>query len=314
MDKPEKNQAHKSGQTAKKAPKDSAKFATVMDSLDRIDGGFVIDSFGVSELQQAYNDQVGQERYKRDKLFLSDSLIRALMAQTKAKQSMDEEAVKRYPGFDTKMPDGHIHESPNHFDLDKSDSTINIGIHSSRGTWLNGSAVQHHSYVSMRIHGPDNRLICEIALSLEQFAAALISNSSNPCTLTYYWSVNEENVVLQERVKPPQAVIERMKERLENAIDRNDKVGSGIEARLKEAVEKGKMGKRDLEELLKDFGIYVDGRKNNATFVVEQALEESSAIVESAAAHIALQHNLTAGQQKTIKALAEGRPAEDSKE
>lgn len=167
----------------------------------------------------------------------------------------------------------------------------------STGQYLNGSTVKHHNFVSIGLITPDGRHYGDIHMTFDQFAAALVSNSHIPCTWSSFWSVEPNNVQLQEVVKVPASIPERMEQRLNNRLDefrgRVDALADKIQAR----VDAGKaMPKTELAELLHDIAVLKSHFDSNRDFTVEQAHEEVTSIVEQAAISVAFQHNLSPRQ------------------
>ena len=306
MDNAKPGQAHPSGDTGKDVKKDASVWAKIWHRFTRIANGYVLGYHETSELKRAYEQAAVGDKDSTNKILLPDELILRLAAEIKQKEILKKETEEQYPGYDTRKSFNSKHS--NHFKLDRSESSISIGVSSSTGTWLNASPIQHTSLIRIEIQGPNGRNLVCVDMSLDQFASALVSNSHTPCTVSSYWSVNDDNVRLQERVKPPESVTERMRQRLADSFSDNDEIAKKIQSLLESAGTKGKMGKKDIEELSNEFSRYVSHRQGNASFVVEQALEETAAIVETAAAHIALSHNIPIEDQQKIKRLTEGKP------
>lgn len=209
-----------------------------------------------------------------------------------------------------------------HYEVDRSQSSISISTVSSTGEWLNGSATKHRSYVTISFTGPDGQDLLTAALSFEQFAAALFDTMAKPCTIQRYWSTGEGSVRLREVVRPPASVKDRMKQRLWHTLDENDDQFEKILAELSSAADgKTRLGKTKAREMLRSLEMIRSHREANADFVVEQSLEEVSSIVESAAIHLAQQYGCEGGSAPLLKAaglkdarLIEGEESESPAE
>jgi hypothetical protein len=198
-----------------------------------------------------------------------------------------------HPGTDTRDPSrdpSKVSRSANEWRLDKSESSIFIGV-SSGSRHLNGSAVIHQQYIHIDIHTPDGRQYCEVCLSMDQFASALVGQTHVPCTMNSYWDVRPDNVLLTEVVKEPATISDRVGQRLDNRL--NEIVGnlSGPIQILKDQIAGGKpLPKGKQQELLDAFEGLQLRLKNNTEFVLEQAEEEIAQITETAAIWMAHAH------------------------
>jgi len=299
VDKHEKSQRHKDFKTGKEMPKDKDDFAEFLGGIELVYDeerkGFLVTSSQMRTFRRNLSETTDFDDplNKRFDAFIHSSTILALAQELKVRGEMrvvqDEREHETYPESDTIINSEDVTgKDRNKFGIDRSRSSIHFGMRRSQpGKWLNSSAVRHSHYVVVSIDGPNGRTLVEAAMSFGQFASALISNMNIPCTVIGYWSINDENVMLEERVHPPDSITDRMKQRLEDMLANNDRRGEVIFNTIEEAVEKGRMGKRDLRELAKAMRSYIELRSCNSTFVVEQALKEITQIVEQAAASIA---------------------------
>lgn len=175
-----------------------------------------------------------------------------------------------------------LHDEDHWNKVDTSRSSIHIGV-TSGDHMLNGSLVQHQHAVRIEITGPSGRRLCEVAMTFEQMAAALFAGGKSPCTLTHYWSVNSDNVILRERVAKPPTLGEKVRSRVAARM----KKGHESLAAVKERLLDGKnLGKGAREELARALDISMSNLRSNVRYAVEQAGEEATSIVESAAIHM----------------------------
>lgn len=327
MDPHEQNQKHESDLTGLDVPKDDGAHANThlegwadLEYLPGIGYGFPGNAnMGYSERCREYcrkkwgKDHVpddvkkGQRYGSAEKQLITEDEILALAAEIKHRRAMDTNGKQRkatrgkfgdrvqptHEGTDTLDPSQNpssLYKTNDHFRLDTSESTIHIGVTSSTGTWLNGSAIKSDRFIHIQLKTPTGRHYCDVALTFEQFAAALLSPSDHPCTMTSYWSVNDDNVLLKERVKPPESIDKRMEKRLANSLKENDEVLLQVVKEMQESIAAGKaMSKTKLAELVRDLERAHEHRLCNSAFVVSQAKEETAKILESAAIHLSQQ-------------------------
>lgn len=145
----------------------------------------------------------------------------------------------------------------------------------SNGTFLNGSIRQHRTWVEINVLSASRQIVCEVAFSLEGFADLLTAQSEVPATILSY--VGHDGMMRSEPAAPAVSPQRRMRERLSAAEDTQA-------ARLREIatkVEAANIGKRLKEELLSDLGHDANLGDDNRAWVVTQAAEEVSSVVES---------------------------------
>jgi len=204
---------------------------------------------------------------------------------------------KCHEGTDTEDPakDPNVinNGKRNYFSIDRSRSTMSISVASGTSRYLNSSAVKHNNWVLMDLTAPDGRRYGRLEMSYDQLASALVSNSPVPITWSDFWDVNEDSVLLTEVVHPPERIDQRMEQRLRDTIGGLKKITDRIRDRVNARVDAGKsMPKTELQEVIRDIDTVESFLKANTDFVVGQALEETTSIVERAAMFIALQHGV----------------------
>ncbi len=237
--------------------------------------------------------------------YMSEEAVLAMAAEINAARGMiaqteryleraDERRRECHAGTDCKSgAKDSFHRVDDDHNVDCSRSTIHIG-RASGHTILNGSAVQHQHYVRMQISGPDGHDLVEIALSFEQFAAALTGNGEVPCTVTSYWSRNNDNVRLREIVRETPSIRKRLVARMNHRQEEQLAVMSQIVKELRETAAAGKsLSKKKIDTLAADVERASHLFGENAQYAVEQGVEEISAIVESAAIHLGQTYGVT---------------------
>jgi hypothetical protein len=217
-------------------------------------------------------------------------------AKSRKEQLFDEVRARQHPGTDAfdDATSGH-HRQSDEFDIDKSRSTIKIGLTQigPPGMALNGSMVYHRNAVAIDLTTPDGRHLATAMCSPEQFAAALFGNSHTPCTMTRYWSIHDEDVMLAERVRPPQSIRKRMEARLKHRLKEQEDALHEIVEEIAAQAESGKPARKTkLLDLAERIDRAVKHSAANSAFTVDQAREEITGIVESAALQFLGQQSL----------------------
>jgi len=261
------------------------------------------------------------ERNRQNGIFLSERAVihmhACIMKQREMAEATEENKSRRpaddyYEGTDTVRGSRKFGErTDNHFSLDVSDSRIRISGSGSGSIWLNGSQVNHSHFILIHLHTPDGRNYGEIAMTYEQFAAAMFSGMDQPCTWMRYWSHNQDNVMLRERVKKPDSIKDRMEKRLRDSLEESDETMREVIDKLQDVAEgRSKLGKRAAADLLATALRAHEHRRSNSSFTVEQALEETTAMVEGAGIYAAILNNVDPDKLKKIGGFnsAAGQP------
>jgi hypothetical protein len=141
--------------------------------------------------------------------------------------------------------------------------------------YLNGSLREHNRWLSMSIENNVGQRVCEVEFSLEGFMEMLTSNSSSPATLNYYTGM--DGIGRAEPCAPPISPMRRM----QNRLKRGNTVQHKRFNEIREAIEKGNMGKRLKADLLSQLDICENNADGAYAFAAEQAVEEVSTAVES---------------------------------
>ena len=132
--------------------------------------------------------------------------------------------------------------------------------------------------------------VCEILLSSAQLTDMLTSNMPIPCTLAGFAGKN--GMWYEEPATPPISASDRMKARLAMSEAKVDETISEIYSMVQEA----KLGKKAKTDILHTLSVLARNSDANRGFVVQQALEEVSEVIEGANSHIASRMNLLTAQ------------------
>jgi len=261
----------------------------------------------VKEMRAAAGDKRTKFKLPQGGTYLSEGEILAYAAAIKAHKKMTGAKSRKEQQFEEARERQHegtdafddaktgFHTQSDTFSIDKSRSTIRIGLTQigPPGMALNGSMVRHRSAVSVELTTPDGRQLAVAMCSPEQFAAALFGNSRTPCTMQRYWSIGDDDVMLRERVRAPQSIRKRMEKRLKHRLKEQEDALHKVVADLVEQAESGKpMRKTALNDLAKRVKMAVEHSASNSAFTVDQAREEITGIVESAATQFLGQQSL----------------------
>lgn len=252
--------------------------------------GVKISKLRAQAFASRYRDtQPPEKRWAEDQLLISENEILEWAQNILAWRQMQPApaAPKQDEEFDTVAGCEAVGAKSNEFWSDRSRSSILVSTAQSTGRWLNASAVKHQRFVIFQFTTPDGARYGELAMTFEQLASALASNSPTPCTWLDYYSHDDRTVLLQEVVKLPQNISERMQQRLRDRLAELTERLQTVEESLRGRAETGKaMGKKALEELAKDVRIVKEHLVDNIGFVQTQAVEEITSVVEQAAASI----------------------------
>lgn len=240
-----------------------------------------------------------QPNDKDYKILIDENTIleyaKSIKKTAEMKSHREKYAERCHPGTDTENPETsefHWQNKSNEFRLDHSQSTILLTTPSGK-RFLNGSSVEHSSYVNIKIISPDGRMVCEVAMTFDQFASFLVTNSSTPCTLDAYWDIDKNSIMLQEVVKEPNTISNRMEQHLDNRLSEMEERLNKIQTTLDEQIATGKaMSKTKLQEIQNELTVYKSHFKSNRDFTIQQAKEELASITEQAAIAIAWNHKL----------------------
>lgn len=208
-------------------------------------------------------------------------------AKSKKERAFEEARARKHKGYDAyDSSKSGVFSASDDYDVDRSRSTISIGLSfiGPPGLPLNGSKIMHRTAVSIDIVNPDGRLICKVMMSPEQFASALFSNKHTPCTLARYWSLSDDDVLLTERVRPPQSIAKRMEARLKHRLQYHEDLLRKLAEEIEAQAATGKPArKKQLADFAKQVRLSISNSAADSAFTVAQAREEITGIMESAA-------------------------------
>lgn len=281
----------------KDVQRDTDIHCNIRDVVDNLDGNCdiaIIPGDGVYVHKDACRRMSKHDHNDRYPIRIGEDEILELAAKIKtvrelrnyAKTREEEHAAICHDGTDAVDPDksGNIAHGRDMYRPDHSKSTISILTVSSNGTYLNGSATKHHEYVSIAITAPDGRAL---VTADNQLTSALVSSRAVPCTVSRFWSINNDNIQMSEIVKQPDSVEDRMRKRIGDRLESHGKTVDKLIGILDEQIDSGRpMSKTKLSEIRRELSFYKDTVQNSVAFTTEQASEEISSVVEQAAIYI----------------------------
>lgn len=229
----------------------------------------------------------------------------------------EEYASKCYPGTDTIDPlksESKTDRNRNCGEVDRSCSSILLSVVSTNGRYLNGSMVGHDRYVKITINSPDRRDLVEVAMSYDQFASFLFSNSHVPCTIDSFWSINDRCVRLREVVKVPDSISDRMAQRMDDRLVESESLVDDLLVMLDEQFTAGKsLSKTKISDVLSRLKILKRNMRSNRDFTIHQAKEEVASIIEQAVVTISRDNNVNANDVVNSISVASVLSAFDKK-
>lgn len=171
----------------------------------------------------------------------------------------------------------------------KDDKKISSALLSQRSHTINLNDCLHpqHYYVNLEIFDPDHKLVCEVAMSHDQYVQLMLSNGEVPVTLVRYRGLDGK--LYKEEVDPPESVRDRYinsakeeKESLKNRM-------ADLRKDLYELLNSGKsVGKTKLSELLDQVKTLEQFFNANMEYILECGAEEISKIQDNARSQLSI--------------------------
>lgn len=177
-------------------------------------------------------------------------------------------------------------------DLDKRFSTIYLRQvnGSGRKIYLNDTLNEQHFYIEMDVKDPDDKMVCKIGMSYEQFVRVMLGSSDVPVTLLSYRD-KDGNLVKEEVEKTDSARDSLVKELKETIGSVNDRI-SDLRKDIYELVNSGKsVGKKKLEDLLDQIKTIETHYNSNIPFVTQEAVNRVGEIQDNAKTQLTIAMN-----------------------
>lgn len=160
----------------------------------------------------------------------------------------------------------------------KEKSTVQLSMRNGNNKILNDCLTEQTSWISLTIQNGFKK-VCEVSMSLTQFASLLTTNSTVPCTIEM--AFQSDGTMLKDNPSKPETVAERLSENLnknqESLLNRiND-----LEKNVFDFINGNKKAsKKELEQLLREIQIVKSHQKSNADFYMKEAKHELEKIHE----------------------------------
>lgn len=152
---------------------------------------------------------------------------------------------------------------------------------------LNECLHAQNYYIEIDINDPDGKLVCEVAMSYDQFVRMLLCQSNVTVTLIRYRGLDGE--LKEEKVPAPNSVKDNL---IEKFGDAGESLGGRITDLRKDIyamLNSGKVpGKRALQQLLADAETIEGHHQSNMPFFIDQASEQVAEITDNAKSQLSI--------------------------
>lgn len=172
-------------------------------------------------------------------------------------------------------------------DEERKTSTAYMTQIQHNGKVLNECLQPQKYYIRLDIKDPDGKMVCQLAMSHDQFIRLMMTNCEVPVTLDKYRGLDGK--LITEEVPKPDSVQDRY-------VKRIDKVGESLKNRIVdlkkdiyEAMNSEKsIGKKKLEEMYHDLKVIENHYESNLSYMVECGAEEIAEIQENAKSQLTI--------------------------
>lgn len=185
-----------------------------------------------------------------------------------------------------------------HDDYDKKMSCASLRQQSGVGRkiYLNDCLNEQSFYVELDIKSPDGALVCEAALSYEQFVRLLLFNGDVPITLIRYRDT--EGKISEEKVEKPKSVDDTLLKELSDSIGSVQDRISDLRKDLYELANSGKsVGRKKVLELLDQIKTIESHYTSNIPYVTKCAADMVGEIQDNAKSQLAIGLNQLLGSE-----------------
>lgn len=159
-----------------------------------------------------------------------------------------------------------------------------------RKIYLNDTLNEQHFYIEMDIKDPDDKMVCKVGMSYEQFVRIMLGSSDVPVTLLNYR--DKEGKMVKEEVEKPASVRDNLVKELDETIGSvNDRI-SDLKKDLYELVNSGKsVGKKKLEDLLDQIKVIETHFNSNISYVTKEAVNRVGEVQDNAKTQLTIAIN-----------------------
>jgi regulator of replication initiation timing len=160
----------------------------------------------------------------------------------------------------------------------------------SRDVFLNDTLNGQNFYVEMEVKDPNDKLVCQIGMSYEQFVRIMLSSNNVPVTLLKYR--NEDGELVKEEVEKPDSAKDALIKDLDETIGSvNDRI-SDLKKDIYELVNSGKsVGKKKMEDLLSQIEVIESHYNSNISFVTQEAVNRVGEVQDNVKTQLSIAMN-----------------------
>ena len=163
-----------------------------------------------------------------------------------------------------------------------------------RKIYLNDTLNEQNFYIEMEVKDPDGALVCEIAMSYEQFVRVLLFSGDVPVTLLKYR--DKEGKLTEEKVPPPESAQDSLLKDLHGTIGGLENRIIDMRKDLYELLNSGKpVSKKKLESLFREMKGIEDNYKANIPYVTSEAVKKVGEIQDNAKSQLTIAMNQLIG-------------------
>ena len=155
------------------------------------------------------------------------------------------------------------------------------------GVCLNECLHPQRFFIELDIKDPSGALVCQAAMSHDQFVRLLLCNMEVPITLTTYRGLDGKRK--EEVVPNPDSTKDKFLKGIGEVGESLGERVDDLQRDMYEAINSGKpVGKKALEEMMLNLKVISQHYKSNLPYIVQVAAEEVSDIQENAKSQLAI--------------------------
>jgi len=163
-----------------------------------------------------------------------------------------------------------------------------------RSIYLNDTLSEQSFFVEMEVKDPNGALVCDIAMSYEQFVRTLLFNGDVPVTLLKYRNIDGK--LSEEKVPIPDSSRDSLIKDLDETIGGVANRIIDMRKDLYEILNSTKtVSKKKIEDLLEQIKVIESHYNSNIPYVTQEAVKKVSKIQDNAKSQLAIAMNQMIG-------------------
>lgn len=163
-----------------------------------------------------------------------------------------------------------------------------------RKIYLNDTLNEQNFYIEMEVKDPDGALVCEIAMSYEQFVRVLLFSGDVPVTLLRYR--DKDGKLAEEKVPKPDTAQDSLLKDLHGTIGGLENRITDMRKDLYELLNSNKpVGKKKIEELFREIKNIEENYKSNIPFVTGEAVKKVGEVQDNVKSQLTIAMNQLLG-------------------